>query len=74
MLARMVKLIGLQPSEESSVTYSDQAQISAWAQDAVDTVSAAGIMNGVGEGAFAPQQTYTLEQSIATMLRLYQAS
>mgnify|MGYP005781256935 FL=1 len=73
MLARMVKLIGLQPSEESSVTYSDQAQISAWAQDAVDTVSAAGIMNGVGEGAFAPQQTYTREQSIATMLRLYQA-
>ena len=72
MLARMVKLIGLQPSEESSVTYSDQAQISAWAQDAVDTVSAAGIMNGVGEGAFAPQQTYTLEQSIVTMTRLYQ--
>lgn len=71
MLARMTKLIGLQPSEESSMTYSDQAQISAWAQDAVNTVSTTGIMNGVGENEFAPQETYTLEQSIITMLRLF---
>lgn len=71
MLARMTALIGLRSNEGSSMIYSDQAQISAWAQDAVSTVSAAGIMNGVGRNTFAPRQTYTLEQSIITMLRLY---
>lgn len=72
MLARMTELIGLQPDKSAAPAYSDQTQISDWAQDAISTVSAAGIMNGTGNGRFTPKGTYTLEQAIATMLRIYQ--
>lgn len=38
---------------------------------AVDQVSAAGVMNGVGNDCFGPVGSYTREQAIATILRLH---
>ena len=34
-------------------------------------VQAAGIMSGVGDNTFSPQEPYTREQSIVTLMRLY---
>lgn len=36
-------------------------------------MSAAGIMQGVGDGRFSPKGSYTREQAVMTMLRLYDA-
>ena len=52
-------------------TFSDNTSISSWAFDAVGQVQAAEIMSGVGDNKFAPKSPYTREQSIATILRLY---
>ena len=70
MLARLAYAIG-SPLPEYAATFSDNDAISCWAIDAVGQVQAAGIMSGVGNNMFDPQGTYTREQSIVTMLRLF---
>ncbi len=54
--------------------YNDRAMISDWAVSAVSGMKAMGIMQGVSETEFAPRQTYTVEQAIATMVRLYECN
>lgn len=56
---------------DGEVDYADGAAISSWAVDAVGQVTAAGIMKGMGENAFAPKGSYTREQAIVTIMRLY---
>lgn len=56
----------------TGAAFEDLEEISDWAREAVEQVRAAGIMGGVGEGRFAPQLKYTREQSIATIMRLYE--
>jgi len=70
MLAGLADVIG-QPLPPASPTFADNAQISSWAVDAVGRVQAAGIMGGIGNNQFAPQGGYTREQSIITILRLF---
>ncbi len=76
MLARVTtKFDGLKTNSEP-MAFTDQAQISLWAKEAVDVVSSCAyngncIMNGTGESIFSPNDTYTREQSIMTSLRLY---
>lgn len=53
--------------------FSDGADLSAWARNDVNWVYRHGIMTGTGDNAFEPAGEYTREQSIATMLRLYDA-
>lgn len=72
MLARLANAAG-NPLEEGDVTYADRAQMSSWAIEAVGMMQAAGIMGGVGNNAFAPRDPYTREQSIVTIMRLYDA-
>lgn len=43
-----------------------------WAREAADFCNNAGIMSGVGDNCFEPNGSYTVEQSIVTMLRLRQ--
>lgn len=50
--------------------FDDSSQISDWAMDSVQIMCNLGIMNGVGDNNFAPQDTYTTEQAIATIMRL----
>lgn len=52
-------------------TFTDGADIESWARTDVYWAYNSGVMNGVSGGRFAPQSSYTHEQSIATMLRLY---
>ena len=51
--------------------FADGADIQAWARSDVYWVYNSGVMNGVSGNRFAPNNSYTHEQSIATMLRLY---
>jgi len=70
MLARLANVIG-QPLPASAPTFADNAQLSSWARDGVGRVQAVGIMGGVGNNIFAPRNPYTIEQSIVSMMRLY---
>ena len=70
MLSRLAEAMGKQmvivpPS------FSDAAAISTWAGTAVGQMQATGIMTGMGDNTFAPKSEYTREQSIITILRLY---
>lgn len=71
MLARLASALG-HPLPAQSPTFADTAAISSWAADAVGQMQASGIMGGVGNNAFSPAGDYTREQSILTMLRLFQ--
>lgn len=51
--------------------FADAASVSSWAADAVAKMENSGIMTGVGNNQFKPQDPYSREQSIITMLRLY---
>lgn len=57
----------------SGYAYADDENIGDWAKEAVYQMNNAQIMTGVGEDKFAPKDNYTNEQSIATILRLYDA-
>lgn len=68
ILVRLAGAMG-QPLPESPSTFSDSGDVSGWAKAAVGQVQAAGIMNGTSATAFSPKGSYTIEQSILTMLR-----
>jgi len=70
MLSRLANVIG-QPLSSSAPTFADNAQISSWAMDGVGQMQATGVMGGAGDNMFAPQGDYTREQSIITILRLF---
>ena len=54
-------------------TFSDKAEIANWAQTGANWCMHTGVMNGVGENTFSPHSSYTREQAIATMVRLFKA-
>jgi len=70
MLARLAKAIG-KPFDREAAAFDDAASIAPWAIVEVGQVQAAGIMGGTGSNRFSPTGSYTREQSIATMLRMY---
>jgi len=70
LVARLAEAIG-EPFPDEEPTFADNAEISAWAVEGVGQAQAAGIMGGVGDNRFAPLDPYTREQSIITMLRLF---
>ena len=70
MLVRLAAAIG-QPFPPSVPTFTDNAQVSSWAVEAVGQMQASGIMGGVGNNMFDPLGAYTREQSIVTILRLF---
>ena len=72
MLARLALAAG-SPFPMKPPTFNDNGTISSWAQEAVGQVQAAEIMGGVGENTFSPKGSYTKEQSIATILRIFDA-
>ncbi len=54
------------------MSFSDESAIADWAKSAVACMNAMNIMNGVSEMQFSPKGNYTVEQAIATILRLYE--
>jgi len=71
IISRLAYAIG-QPFPQAAATFADNAQLSPWAADSVGQVQAANIMGGVGNNIFDPQGTFTREQSIITILRLFE--
>jgi N-acetylmuramoyl-L-alanine amidase len=57
ILSRCIKSVT--SSEEVSVAFKDNSDISAWASDSVDQISKAGIMQGDTNGYFNPKKTLT---------------
>ena len=70
MLSRLANVME-KPLTAGTASFADNASISSWASEAVGQVQASGIMNGIEGNQFAPADPYTREQSIVTMLRLY---
>ena len=72
MLSRLAAAMG-RPLTAQAPTFADSAAVSTWAVDAVGQMQGSGIMGGVGDNAFDPQGSYSREQSMLTMLRLYES-
>jgi hypothetical protein len=73
MLSRLANAIG-EPLRNQTAAFADSHTISSWAVESAGQVQAAGIMRGTGGNRFSPKGSYTVEQSIITMLRLYKAA
>ena len=73
--AILCRLIGkIYPNAAATERYfefDDGAQISDWAMSPVQTICNMGIMSGVGDNRFAPKDLYTVEQAIATLVRIH---
>ena len=73
ILYRMAEYMNIElPMIMNVVYYYDENQISDWAHDAVVAMREMLVMNGTSDYDFTPKGTYTVEQAIATMLRLYE--
>ena len=72
IIIRMVNKIVPMVATEMWFEYDDINEISEWASDSIQTISNLGFMNGVGNNKFAPKETYTIEQAIATLVRVYE--
>ena len=70
MLCRLAEAAG-KPLENALPDFEDKALIASWAESSVGSMQASGVMDGVGGGMFAPTDPYTREQSIVTVMRLY---
>ena len=71
ILNRMVNKTVPVPVTEMYFAFDDEASISAWASDSIQIMCNMGVMNGVGDNKFAPQENYTTEQAIVTLVRVY---
>ena len=70
MLSRLLGLFNVAVTDLFPIFY-DIEEVSGWAVNAVANVWNAGIMSGVGDNRFAPQQPYTREQSIVTIMQMF---
>ena len=74
IIVRMVNRMFPMAATEMWFEYDDINEVSEWASDAVQTISNLGFMNGVGNNKFAPKETYTTEQAIATLVRVFRGA
>jgi hypothetical protein len=72
MLGRAVRYAGELPSQDASALerFSDHAQVSEWAKRSAADLLAAGMIEGVGKAAFAPQAYATRAQSTVLLNRM----
>lgn len=71
---RMINKVKPMPATTMWFNFTDSADISDWAMDAVQTICNMGFMNGVGDNRFAPKDTYTEEQALLVLMRIYDAA
>ena len=60
-----------QPLPDSWADFADLDEISEWARAEVGRIRARGVMSGVGGNLFDPNGSFTIEQTIKTMLVVY---
>lgn len=71
---RMINKVKPMPATTMWFNFTDLGDISDWAMDAVQTICNMGFMNGVGDNRFAPKDTYTEEQALLVLMRIYDAA
>ena len=69
MLSRLAAALG-KPLADSTPTFDDNDSVAGWAKTAVGQMQLSGIMGGTGNNQFSPQQSYTREQSVVTIVRM----
>lgn len=74
MLMRIYKNYAEFDGKNIEFKFSDDEYISGWAKEDVYNINALGVMQGLGEDVFAPEEGYTVEQAIASFLRLYESA
>lgn len=73
ILYRMARFMNIDlPDVTDGVYFVDEAEISDWALTAVKVMREMGVMNGTSDNIFSPDDVYTVEQAIVTMVRLYE--
>lgn len=72
MLMRVYRNYGTVEEESNDYLFVDDNSIADWAKEDVYQINQLGVMQGVGDDMFAPLDNYTIEQAIATFLRLYE--
>lgn len=74
VLSNLYALTGGEKAEQTyEVAYADSNEISGWATEYVDKMSALGILKGDEKGNFNPKSNTTKEQVIITLLRMADA-
>lgn len=71
IIVRVINKVMPMAVTEKWFAYEDLNEISEWASDDVQTISNLGLMFGVGENRFAPQETITVEQAVVLVYRVY---
>lgn len=75
ILYRMCKTLDIKDVYDSymlsSYMFADEEIFSDWAVESIYNIYLHGVMQGVGDDLFDPQSPYTMEQAIATMVRLF---
>lgn len=72
MLARTLRSYREAPEEAGELPFADAGDIAPWAAADVALMYRLGVMNGVGEDRFDPLGTYTIEQCMASLVRLHE--
>ncbi len=72
MLMRVYRNYSEAENISNDYSFADNAVIADWAKEDVYMINQLGVMQGVGNDMFAPLDNYTVEQAIATFLRLYE--
>ena len=78
MLARAAKAAGIISPNSEAVFFVDSDKFGSWAADSIAFITALSgssgtrVMGGTGNNRFSPLDTYTREQSIMSVLRLYE--
>ena len=70
MLSRLADALG-KPLPAKETTFADKASFSPYAVGPIGQMQATEVMKGVGDNKFDPNGVYTREQSIVTMMRLF---
>ena len=71
ILYRAAKIAGLDLKTKEKQNFSDADQIAEYAKEAVETLSSCGVINGMGNGEFAPNSTCTRAQAAQIIYRLF---
>ena len=76
MLARTITYLNginknFKYSNDLTIRFADDNNVSNWAKESVSVVNSMGVMNGVGNNRFDPKGLYTIEQTVATLNRMY---
>jgi hypothetical protein len=70
MLRRLAEQTGVVQGGQP-MSFTDYGQISSYARESVDFVSALGIMSGNANGTFGPVSNITREQAVVTIMYMW---